>query len=107
MRYRPPPWVEDIKQSREEYGFVIYESREVESRPVVAKARWFQVFNGGTPVPQADITVLDEDSFPSYRFVDDKVLGGRMLTEYMLPSWVPPCPEHGFPSEQTPSSFRE
>lgn len=107
IRYCPPSWVNDIKQSKEDYGFVIYKSREVESRPVVAKERWFQVFNGETPEPEEETDVLDEDSFPSYWFAGENVLGGRMLSDCMLPSWTPPCPKHGFPSEQTPSSFRE
>lgn len=108
MRYRPPSWVNDIKQSKEDYGFVIYKSREVGTRPAVAEERWFQVFNcGGAPEPEEETDVLDEDSFPSYMSADEKVLGGHGLSNYMTPSWVLPCPQHGFPSEQTPSAFRE
>ncbi|KAF4466157.1 hypothetical protein FALBO_6980, partial [Fusarium albosuccineum] len=99
-------WVEEIAQSKEDYGFIIYKSREVENRSAVAKERWFQVWNGRKMAPGIDIDLLD-DNFPSYKNAGDWVYNGFFLNRHMLPLWVSPCPEHGFSSEQTRSAFRE
>ncbi|KAK7424495.1 hypothetical protein QQX98_000460 [Neonectria punicea] len=40
-----PFWVNDIWKAREDYGFVIYKSREVEQRPAAAIRRWLTNYN--------------------------------------------------------------
>ncbi|KPM39564.1 hypothetical protein AK830_g6992 [Neonectria ditissima] len=106
MRIRTPSWVNEIAESKEDYGFIIYKSREAVSRPTIAQERWFQVWNGRKADPNVDIDLLSDD-FPSYRNAEDKVYHGWLLHRHMLPLWVSPCLEHGLPSEQTPSAFRE
>ncbi|KAM5362791.1 hypothetical protein ACJZ2D_012323 [Fusarium nematophilum] len=99
MRISTPSWVQDIYESKEDYGFVIYKSREVENRPAVARERWFEVWDGTGDV--------DSNNFRSYRAACDKVYQGWLMSPHMSQSWVPACPEHGLPSEDSPSAFRE
>ncbi|KAF7552509.1 hypothetical protein G7Z17_g4261 [Cylindrodendrum hubeiense] len=76
MRISKPSWIQEIMESDEEYGFVIYKSHEIENRPAVAEGRWLEVWDGSGD--------LDSDLFKSYIAACGSVYGGWSLNTHEL-----------------------
>ncbi|KAH7144248.1 hypothetical protein B0J13DRAFT_607640 [Dactylonectria estremocensis] len=91
-----PGWINSIWRSKEDYGFIIYESREAYGRPLMAKETWMTVFNERERY----------NNFGGYHNATDYVHLGGPLSKYMLPSWVDQCLLHR-PSEANPVSLRQ
>ncbi|CAM1509013.1 Fc.00g027520.m01.CDS01 [Cosmosporella sp. VM-42] len=96
LRPKMPDWVNSIFSGGEDYGFIIYESREAYRRPLMAKETWKSVFNERER----------RSNFGGYYRARRTVFQGGLLGKYMLPSWVDQCLLHQ-PSEVNPLSIRQ
>lgn len=96
-RFQPqiPTWIQDIHFNNEDYGFVIFESKEARSSPTLARKNWMQVFE------EAD----RDDNFCGYNYARNTVFFGSLLSQHMFPGWAEDCPLH-MPSENDPSALR-
>lgn len=92
-----PDWILRILLAKEDYGFVIFKTREAQQRPEIARAKWLKVFNNSIP---------RDDNFRGYRNAGDTVHLGNRIARFMFPAWVEICSTH-LASELNPSSLRQ